>query len=121
MVFDLKSTQKPQNPWILPKSMVFVVFQGKIDVTPLVPLSGLKTNQQCGSFKLKNCKIHGFQLKTTVFMKTMDFGKNHGFLAENCSFYKNHRFWKKSAVFGQKIHQNRSFYFIIMRFRPLIK
>ena len=42
------------------KSMGFVVFWGKIDVSPLVPLSGLKTNQQFCSFKLKNLQEHSF-------------------------------------------------------------
>ena len=58
---DLKSAQNPS------KSVDFVVFedfQGKFDVSPLDPLSGLRTNQQFSSFKLKN---------HTKSAKSMDF------------------------------------------------
>ena len=34
--------------------MDFADLQGKIDVSPLDPLPGLRTNEQFSSFKLKN-------------------------------------------------------------------
>ena len=69
--------------------MDFVVFQGKIDVFALAPLSGMKTNQQCCSFKLKNWKYCSLAENCGI----------RGFLVENLGFwakiYKNCGFWPK--------------------------
>ena len=64
----------------------------KKDVYPLDPLSGLRTNQQFSSFKLK---IH------TETAKSMVFGRNlpHVFLAKICTvFMKTMDFRRKSTV-----------------------
>ena len=83
---------------------------------PLDPLSGLKTNKQFLSFKLRNYKIRGFWLKSMVFCrKSAVFSQNLQFwwnpqfsakklwiLAKICDFYEIRSFLEKKRGFLQK-------------------
>ena len=81
---------------------VFPDFQKKIDVSPLDPLSGLRTNQQFSSFKLKNNhknhKICRFWTNSTdlqiltlnltkVCQNLQTFGQNLQILTEICNLW----------------------------------
>ena len=73
----------------------------KKDVYPLDPLSGLRTNQQLSSFKLKNHtetkKKLWFWLKSMVFTKIQK--KTMVFRQKICGFHQNPWFSTKSTDF----------------------
>ena len=80
--------------------------KGKKHAYPLDSLSGLKTNKQFLSFKLRNYKIHSFWLKSMVFCwKSVVFSLNLWFSWNPCSFLlENHADFSRKPQILAEIH-----------------